>query len=174
MPKSKYTKLPDVVITGDLYNEFWLNSDQVNDLPKEVVTQVTGFIVDQSNQLLLVKEKDWTIPGGKPEAGEIFLQTLEREVLEEACTYIDIEKTVLLGGLYFTLKDSELEKVKQQKYFLQLRFFGRIKSMDKFIQNFETTQRSLVKLIDLPKYITWFNDPSFQIQYKEFLSKINL
>jgi ADP-ribose pyrophosphatase YjhB (NUDIX family) len=48
-------------------------------------------------EIVLVREegKPWGLPGGRPEANETWRQTLDREVLEEACALV--EDATLLG-----------------------------------------------------------------------------
>jgi ADP-ribose pyrophosphatase YjhB (NUDIX family) len=48
-------------------------------------------------QVVLVREEDkpWGWPGGRPEGNETWRQTLQREVMEEACAVV--EDAILLG-----------------------------------------------------------------------------
>ena len=56
-------------------------------------TQVSAYVYDDENKLLIVRNKStWTIPGGHPEKDESALQTLAREMMEEAC--VSLKKVV--------------------------------------------------------------------------------
>lgn len=52
------------------------------------VTQVYGVCFDSNGNILVINDKRWQIPGGTPENGEKYEETLAREVLEEAQTEI--------------------------------------------------------------------------------------
>ena len=80
-------------------------------LTTEKYTQVSGYVFNQNNQLLIVKNgKTWTVPGGHPEAGETQEQTLNRELMEEACVtlkdanYIGAVEVVENGETYYQLR----------------------------------------------------------------------
>ncbi len=68
--------------------------------PLDYITSVRGVIL-QGNQVLVVRdpERIHILPGGRLEKGESFLQTLEREVLEE--TGWTIHAISLLGFKQF-------------------------------------------------------------------------
>ena len=78
------------------------------------VRQVYGLCLTPQNQLVLVSKdsKHWTLPGGKPEAGESPTATLQREVLEEACaivtnhTYLGAQRfsDAITGSTYYQLR----------------------------------------------------------------------
>lgn len=57
----------------------------------------SGICVTGDDQLLLISSDSttWTPPGGRPEAGESWRQTLDREVREEGCAHVTT--AVLLG-----------------------------------------------------------------------------
>ena len=58
-------------------------------LTTEKYTQVSGYIFNDKNEMLIVKNGDtWTVPGGHPELYEYTIGTLVREVMEEACVSI--------------------------------------------------------------------------------------
>lgn len=120
----------------------------------EKYTQVSGYIFNEKNELLIVKNKEaWTIPGGHPELYEYTIGTLIREIMEEACVTIkDIE---YLGAV---------EVVENNKKYYQLRYFGRIKEIYEFKDKWEVSERKFVKLDDLPKYIVWANGETFKKQ----------
>lgn len=124
------------------------------DLTNEKYTQVSGYIFNEENQLLIVKnDKNWTIPGGHPELDEKPIETLKREVMEEACTTI---KEIYYLGAVGVIEDD--------KIYYQLRYTAKIDEIEPFKKDWETTERLFVDLADLHKYITWANGITFSLQ----------
>lgn len=117
-------------------------------------SQVSGYIFNDKNQLLIVRNEDtWTIPGGHPEKGETFLDTLQREIMEEACiTVCDIK---YLGAV---------EVVENGEIYYQLRYTAKVKEELPFVKRWETSERLFVDLYDLPKYIKWSKGKVFSKQ----------
>ncbi len=78
------------------------------------ISQIYGLCLTPQKQLVLVSKdgKDWTLPGGRPEAGESPSDTLIREVLEEACatvtssTYLGAQRVgdSTTGSTYYQLR----------------------------------------------------------------------
>lgn len=123
-------------------------------LTNEKYTQVSGYIFNEKNQLLIVKnETNWTIPGGHPEKNESPLETLSREVMEEAC--VTLKDIVYLGGV---------EVVENGETYYQLRYTARANDVLPFETEWETSERLFVNLEDLPKYIKWANGITFRSQ----------
>ena len=119
-------------------------------------TQVSGYVFNDKNQLLIVKNgKTWTIPGGHPEQNETKLQTLSRELMEEAC--VTLKDIHYLGAV---------EVVEKGETYYQLRYTAKIDELLPFNQEWEISERLFVDLEDLPKYITWSKGITFagQIQ----------
>lgn len=125
-------------------------------LKGEKHTQVSGYVFNENNQLLIVKNGNtWTIPGGHPEANETYLQTLERELMEEACVTVDTPN--YLGAV---------EVVENEDVYYQLRYTARVKEVLPFIQEWEICERKFVDLEDLPQYIKWAKGITFSAQIK--------
>lgn len=128
-------------------------SDGFN-LTTEKYTQVSGYIFNEKNQLLIVKNgKTWTIPGGHPEAGEVPTETLKREIMEESC--ITINDINYLGAV---------EVVENNQIYYQLRYTAKAYDILPFKSKRETNERKFVDLTDLHKYITWSNGITFSKQ----------
>lgn len=124
------------------------------DFTSKKYTQVSGYIFNESHQLLIVKNEDtWTIPGGHPESGETILETLNRELNEEAC--ITIQEPYYLGAV---------EVVENNQIYYQLRYTALVKDILPFKQEWEISERKFINLNDLPKYITWSQGITFQAQ----------
>ena len=86
----------------------WIDNFKLNG---EKYTQVSGYVFNEKNQLLIVKGGNtWTVPGGHPEPNETQQQTLERELMEEACVtlkdikYIGAVEVVENGETYYQLR----------------------------------------------------------------------
>ena len=123
-------------------------------LTTQKYTQVSGYIFNEKNELLIVNNKEsWTIPGGHPELYEYTLGTLIREVMEEACVSIkDIE---YLGAV---------EVVENNEIYYQLRYFARVEKIHEFKDEWEVIDRKFVNLYNLNEYITWSNGKTFKAQ----------
>lgn len=124
------------------------------DFASKKYTQVSGYIFNNQHELLIVRnESTWTIPGGHPEQGENPLETLNREVLEEAC--LTITTPHYLGAV---------EVVENNQIYYQLRYFAQVKEIYPFNQEWEISERKFVPLGELHNNITWSTGLTFQAQ----------
>ena len=122
-------------------------------LTNEKYTQVSGYIFNEENQLLIVKSGDtWTIPGGHPEQGESQLDTLIREIMEEAS--VTLKNINYLGAV---------EVVENEKYY-QIRYTAKVNEILDFDEKWETSERKFVNLEDLQNYIKWSKGIMFSRQ----------
>lgn len=120
-------------------------------LQNEKHTQVSGYVFNDKNQLLIVKNgKTWTIPGGHPEAGESYLDTLNRELMEEAC--VTLKDISYLGAV---------EVVEGEETYYQLRYTAKVDNILPFKEEWEICERLFIDLEDLHKYITWSKGITF-------------
>lgn len=123
-------------------------------LTTEKYTQVSGYIFNDKNEMLIVKNGDtWTVPGGHPELYEYTIGTLVREVMEEAC--VSIKNIKYLGAV---------EVVESNDKYYQLRYIARVNKVHRFKEEWEINERKFVKLEDLKKYIKWCDGVTFKAQ----------
>lgn len=123
-------------------------------LTTEKYTQVSGYVFNEKNQLLIVKNgKTWTIPGGHPEIGETTIQTLTRELMEEAC--VTLKDINYLGAV---------EVVEKGEIYYQLRYTAKLDEIKPFKEEWEINEREFIDLKDLNKYISWSNGIAFSAQ----------
>lgn len=134
-------------------------------LTTEKYMQVSGYIFNEDDELLIVRNEDtWTVPGGHPELYEYTIGTLVREVIEEAC--VSIKNVKYLGAV---------EVVEFDDIYYQLRYIARVKKVHRFKKKYEISERKFVKLEDLKRYIKWCDGITFQAQLesaKKLLRKI--
>lgn len=131
------------------------------DITTEKYKQVSGYVFNENEELLIVKNKDtWTIPGGHPELYEYSIGTLIREIMEEAS--VSINRIKYLGAV---------EVVENGETYYQLRYVARVKEVLEFAKDWETSERKFVKLEDLNKYIKWCDGTTFKAQL-DFAKKV--
>ncbi len=137
------------------YNLTWFQ----NNLPEKAnVTQVKGYLFNNNNELLIVKVgNNWHIPGGHPEKGETYTDTLNREILEEA--NIKVKNPEFIGYVKVVPQHDE-------EIHYQLRYTADIDTIYKFDEKFETSERKFVKIAELKNYIKWFDSVIFQAELK--------
>ena len=124
------------------------------ELTNQKHTQVSGYVFNDKNQILIVKNgKTWTIPGGHPEQGETKLETLNRELMEEAC--VTLKEINYLGAV---------EVVENDETYYQLRYTAKVDEILPFKQEWEISERLFINLEDLTKYIKWANGITFSAQ----------
>src|SRR3989344_5732249 len=127
-----YRRLDDC--TKENFVTKFINGDKVslltwhenNDFSKlKNVKQVYGVCLNRKGELLIIKTKEhWSLPGGTPEQGETFEQTLRREVDEEGD--IDIDNIIPIG--YNKIEQTKDEK---KEVFYQLRYVANITKLKK-------------------------------------------
>jgi len=129
----------------------WIENFNISN---EKYTQVSGYIFNEKNQLLIVGDgKNWTIPGGHPENHESMIETLIREVLEESS--IELKEISYLGAV---------EVVENGETYYQMRYFGRVSNILDFKGEWETSERMFVDLDELHNYIKWSKGVTFNAQ----------
>ena len=96
-------------------------------LTTEKYTQVSGYIFNDDNELLIVRnENTWTIPGGHRELYEYTIGTLIREVMEEAC--VSIKNIKYIGAV---------EVIETNEKYYQLRFVAKVDKIHDFKKEHE-------------------------------------
>lgn len=143
--------------------------------PKEIIDgvpawQIYVFCILPDNKIVLVRdsgETRFTPPGGRIDPGEDPLTAAKREVLEEA--QIELSDLKLLGSLEIE-NPSDPDEI--QKHHLQVRYIAHIESMPDFVPNkdgWETEERIVVDVNDLPANVSWLKYPSGEVQYRMLL-----
>lgn len=118
------------------------------------VRQVYGICFDNSGKILIIKiKKNWSLPGGTPEKGESYEQTLKREVDEEGD--VDIKNLIPLG--YNKIIVFNKNKTKKE-IFYQLRYIAKIARIKKQTPDPAYNiipQRKFINPKDFFKYCPW-------------------
>ncbi len=150
----------EIVKFGETTYEFaWIEGGEPS---TELVSQVSGYVFNDNNEMLIVKNKNWTIPGGHPEEGESYVETLKREVIEES--NVEIKNIVYLGQVKVTNMDNG-----EIKY--QLRYTAEADVINDFEQKeFEVSERIFINPTDLTTYIPWANGVVFSLEVKAALN----
>lgn len=134
---------------------YWIRTDKHKLISP--IWQVSAFCFDEEGQILLIRSSDgmkWVIPGGTPEEGEKFEETLIREVQEEASCIVGGLR--LLGAVKVHFPDNPDRD--QGDNFYQLRYFARIQRIDEQTEDPALgirRDRVFVKPEDFFKYIDY-------------------
>ena len=146
------------------YKLIW--SDQMPDLKKGKITQVSGFVLNDKNRVLVIKNKHgWGIPGGHPETcDKTLMDVLIREVFEESCAKIK-DKTKYIGCII-------VQNLTNQEINYQMRYLCYLGSVENFEPKYETTNRRFVKINNLSHYITWIKGIVGNIQKQKLLQYV--
>ena len=119
------------------------------------ITQVCGVCFTKEGKILIIREnKEWKLPGGKPEKGEIPEETLKREAFEEATVILD--KCSMIGTCEVIFPDNP--NTNQGGHFYQLRYFSLIKKIKKHTKDTfsgKKFERKFIKPSEFTKYIKW-------------------
>ena len=146
-----------ITFADQIYYLIWHST---NCLPNENITQVTGYIFNESDELLIVKVgENWTIPGGTPNIGETPLETLKREVIEEA--NVTLQATKIMGYV------EVIPENKQDNSHYQARYVCSVDQVKPFTNKFESSARKFIKLENISDYIKWHDSQTFRSQLKE-------
>lgn len=118
------------------------------------VRQVYGICFDNSGKILIIKIKGvWSLPGGTPERGESYEQTLKREVDEEGD--VNIKNLIPLG--YNKIIVFNKNKTKKERFY-QLRYIAKITRVKKQTPDPAYNiipQRKFINPKDFLKYCPW-------------------
>lgn len=135
---------------GEDYYYQWLNESDP-DLQKSKKTLVSGICFDHTGQIMIIKENgELRFPGGSPKSTETFLETLHREIEEEA--NVLLQNPQLIGG--FKVKKAN----SQQPWSIQLFYIADIKKIltpQIDPESGQIHQRIFIDPADLPKYLRW-------------------
>lgn len=136
--------------------------------------QIYVFCILPYNKVVLVRdsgETRFTPPGGGVETGEDPLDAAKREVLEEA--QIELSDLKLLGSLEI---ENPSDPDKLQQHHQQVRYVSYLDSMPEFVPNkdgWETEERIIVDIEELPNCISWLKYPSGEVQYRMLLDYLD-
>lgn len=123
----------------------------------EPITQVYGIIYDKFGHVLIGRkssEKPWALIGGTPELGEAVLQTLERELVEEAD--VTFKNPVFLGVQRVQEIDKEGKLISEPFYQSRV-----IAALDELLEQTPdpdtgiTWERRFVPLDELNNFLKW-------------------
>ena len=129
------------------------------------VTQVYGICFNDKGRILIINMgKDWLLPGGHPDKGENFEETLKREVEEEG----DVE--------IYDLRPLGYQKVlAKNKVIYQLRYFARVSKIKK--QTIDPAigkilERKFIRPSEFLEYFPWgkIGREIIRLAVKEFKS----
>lgn len=130
----------------------WIPTDDVGNFSP--VTQVYGVCVDNDGKILIIKDKRWQIPGGTPEEGESFTETLKRELLEEAQT--EVGELLPLGVQEVSYPNNPDKE--QGDLFYQYRYVAKIKKINPMQADPDTGriyERKFVSFDEIGEYVKW-------------------
>jgi ADP-ribose pyrophosphatase YjhB (NUDIX family) len=129
---------------GKTYHLKYYECDDFSSLDKTKVRQVYGVCYHNNKIVICFDGYNYTLPGGKPEQGESYLRTLNREIREES--NMKLLKAVPIGYVYVVEED-----------IYALRYACLVEAYGNFIKDPDETIKSirLVKPSEFTDYIKW-------------------
>lgn len=135
---------------GVTVTKTWIKTEKIEDYSP--VSQVYGIIFNDKDEILICRSSetaDWQIPGGHPEDGETFEETLDREVLEE----VDVELENIRPLGVFKVEFSDGDNITYQS-----RFVAELKellpqTLDP--ANNSVWERKFVPASEVTNYVKW-------------------
>lgn len=142
------------IITFDntSYEFTWIEGGEPS---SEFVSQISAYVFNSDKEMLIVKNKNWTVPGGHPEVGETYIETLRREVIEES--NVEIDNINFLGQV-------KVVNLATQEVKYQLRYTANAAVINDFVGLLEVKERLFIKPEDLTSYIPWANGKVFGLE----------
>jgi len=123
------------------------------------VIQVYGVMLNDKNEILVVSKdgEGWMLPGGGVEKGEEMLETLNRELYEEAAVFADQSS---FKQLFYqkTYRKENKNEAKWRYVGKQVRFLCKLSKQDKFIEDPDDNGikfQKWVKIDELRDYLKW-------------------
>lgn len=149
------SKFPQTIISSNGQNITltWIKSDNLSEF--KPYYQVYGIVFNEKGEILLIQENGkWKIPGGTPETGESDIDTLKRELVEEAD--ITVSKLLALGAQKVDYPNNP-NTIEGDLYF-QLRYVGLIDELLPSTPDPATglvNQRMFVPAEKVTEYVKW-------------------
>lgn len=150
----------------------WVRSDELTQF--KPYFQVYGIVFNQAGEILLIQEKGkWKIPGGTPETGETDIDTLKRELVEEAD--VTVSKVFPLGAQKVDYPNNP--KQSEGELYYQLRYICLIDEL--LLQTPDpdtgiTNVRKFVPAEEVTEWVKWGNvgDAMFHDAIELFKTKL--
>lgn len=120
--------------------------------PRERVRQCSGVCLTDDGLAVLVSKDgaEWALPGGHLDDRETLEQTLAREVREEACAQVMMERYLGCQAIHGTVDGVE------QPVYYQARFWARV-TLESFVSQHEIRVRQAVPLTEVQAVLGWQN-----------------
>ncbi len=126
-------------------------SDPISFTP---VFQVYCICIDDKENILIIKDKRWQIPGGTPEKGESVEQALRRELIEEA--QVEVGQLLPLGVQEVSYPNNPDKE--QGDLFYQYRYLAHIEKINPMMPDPDTGrqyERLFVSFEEIDNYVKW-------------------
>ena len=120
------------------------------------VTQVLGICFNSKEEVMVVSSNPnkWFLPGGKPEKGENYEQTLKRELYEEACIKISAFSPIA----FIRVRFPENPNLTEGEEFFQVRYACKISEIEEMRVDPATNilfERKFISPEKFTEYIKW-------------------
>ena len=131
----------------------WISGDDLTAF--QPYAHVYGICFTSDGQVVVIKDrKKWTLPGGRPEAGETAEETLRREADEEASLELGTCKLIGAFEVYFPGNPDK----NQGERFYQLRYAAVIKEIKELTEDPDkgrSWQRKVIPVEEFSDYVQW-------------------